>query len=282
MPILLNFLYPPTSSQILFMSENPKAFVSYSWDNDAHKQWVKSLADKLIGNGVTVIIDQYDCPPGTNFPHFMEQAVTLADRVLVVLTEKYKVKSDGREKGVGYEGMVISTEIYDDGLTNKFIPLLRTGDHIASTPILMRGRAGLDFRSDEAFEDQFEILLKVIFNYTDKPTPGSRPKFTSKLDVPSFALLKKMSNSEKLSKINLMISDNEIDKVCQILMKCSSSIKFGIPAVIRRDYTEIQTSFQKSIISKREKTSKEILLLDRLYSLMNDLSDKDLDEIEIN
>ena len=50
-------------------------FISYSWDSPAHKAWVKRLADRLIGGGVAVVIDQYDCRPGGNFLAFMEQAV---------------------------------------------------------------------------------------------------------------------------------------------------------------------------------------------------------------
>jgi len=162
------------------MTANPTVFISYSWDDDAHKDWVKSLADKLIAKRVNVIIDQYDCPLGTNFLHFMEQAVSTANKVLVVLTEKYKAKADGREKGVGYEGMVISAEIYDNGLSQKFIPLHRRGSHADAVPFFLKGRAGADFRNDEAFETQFEILLKAIYGHSDKPEPGTLPDFLGK------------------------------------------------------------------------------------------------------
>ena len=29
----------------------PIVFISYSWDNICHKEWVKKLADKLVADG---------------------------------------------------------------------------------------------------------------------------------------------------------------------------------------------------------------------------------------
>ena len=73
----------------------PLVFISYSWDGDDHKLWAKSLADRLVEEGnVDTIFDQYDCLPGTDFPHFMEQSVSKADKVVIILTPNYKVKAD--------------------------------------------------------------------------------------------------------------------------------------------------------------------------------------------
>jgi hypothetical protein len=33
---------------------NPECFISYSWDSEAHKDWVRSLATELMSNGVNV------------------------------------------------------------------------------------------------------------------------------------------------------------------------------------------------------------------------------------
>ncbi|MFZ4700419.1 MAG: toll/interleukin-1 receptor domain-containing protein, partial [Candidatus Methylumidiphilus sp.] len=64
----------------------PTVFISYTWDNSqAHKDWVKALANRLIAKGIDVTLDQYDCLPGDNFLAFMEKA-KLADRVLCILT----------------------------------------------------------------------------------------------------------------------------------------------------------------------------------------------------
>ena len=156
----------------------PKVFISYSWDSDPHKAWVKTLADRLIYAGVDVIIDQYDCKSGDNFLHFMEDSVAKAERVLLILTEKFKDKADKRERGVGYEGQVISAELYEDGLSNKFIPVLRSGTPATSTPFYLKGRAGVDMRRDGDFEAELEQLLKDIYGHSDKPPLGQKPDFS--------------------------------------------------------------------------------------------------------
>ncbi len=155
------------------MSETPRVFISYSWDSDDHKAWAKTLADRLIANGVDVILDQYDCPPGTNFPYFMERSVEKSDKVLLILTENYKQKADGRVRGVGYEISIVSAEVYEQDVNErKFIPILRQGDSRSAKPIFMRGIATVDMRQDADFENNFNILLKTIFDHSDKPALG--------------------------------------------------------------------------------------------------------------
>jgi len=39
-------------------------FISYSWDSEAHKEWVLNLANNLIKNGIGVLLDQYDPSAG--------------------------------------------------------------------------------------------------------------------------------------------------------------------------------------------------------------------------
>lgn len=161
------------------MSETPRVFISYSWDSDDHKAWAKTLADRLIANGVDVILDQYDCPPGTNFPYFMERSVEKSDKVLLILTENYKQKADGRVRGVGYEISIVSAEVYaQDVNERKFIPILRQGDSRSAKPIFMRSIATVDMKQDADFENNFNILLKTIFDHSDKPALGQRPDFT--------------------------------------------------------------------------------------------------------
>lgn len=56
-------------------SEHPKVFISYSWEDEAHKEWVKSLADRLLSDGIEATVDQYDLTLGDRLPHFMEQSI---------------------------------------------------------------------------------------------------------------------------------------------------------------------------------------------------------------
>lgn len=96
----LRFIINMSTSQ----PKPPNAFVSYSWDDEAHKTWVRDLSTRLRGDGVNVTLDQWATAPGDQLPQFMESAVRENDYVLIVCMPLYKEKSDKRLGGVGYEG----------------------------------------------------------------------------------------------------------------------------------------------------------------------------------
>lgn len=163
------------------MTEAPKVFISYSWDSEDHKMWVKGLADWLITQGVDIIIDYYHCLPGSNATHFMEQAVEQSAKTLLILTEAYKQKADDRVRGVGYEISIVSAEVYaQDVNERKFIPILRQGDQRSATPIFLRSITAVDMRQDADFDKNLDLLLKTIFEYSEKPALGQQPIFAPK------------------------------------------------------------------------------------------------------
>ena len=53
----------------------PRAFISYSWDDDSHKQWVADLATDLRNDGVDAKLDQWHAVPGDQLPVFMEREI---------------------------------------------------------------------------------------------------------------------------------------------------------------------------------------------------------------
>jgi len=64
------------------MGSIPKAFISYSWDDETHKAWVKELAKRLRSDGVETILDQWHVIPGDQMPEFMEKAIRENDLFL--------------------------------------------------------------------------------------------------------------------------------------------------------------------------------------------------------
>ena len=52
-----------------------KVFISYAWENEEHREWVKALADRLLSDGIDAVLDQYDLELGDRLPQFMEQSV---------------------------------------------------------------------------------------------------------------------------------------------------------------------------------------------------------------
>jgi hypothetical protein len=116
------------------MSKLPSAFVSYSWDSDTHKAWVKDLAARLRADGIDVTLDHWSLAPGDQLPAFMEAAVRANDFVLIVCTPRYRDRSDQRMGGVGYEGDIMTAEVMAKRDHRKFIPILRSGEWDAASP----------------------------------------------------------------------------------------------------------------------------------------------------
>src|SRR5436309_10255274 len=93
------------------VKEIPSVFLSYAWDSPQHKEWVNALGVRLRVDGIDAHWDELDTLLGDQLPHFMEQAIRSSDFVLVICTPKYKVRSDSRLGGVGFEGNIITAEL---------------------------------------------------------------------------------------------------------------------------------------------------------------------------
>lgn len=146
-----------------------KVFISYSWEDDEHKQWVRSLADNLIKQGIDANLDQYDLSLGDRLPQFMEQSVTNADYVLIICTPTYKEKSDTRKGGVGYEGHIISGELFAKGNERKFIPVIRKGNVSDALPICLAGKLAIDLKDGLHYDTNFEDLITTLKGVSKKP-----------------------------------------------------------------------------------------------------------------
>ena len=161
------------------MIENniPKVFISYSWESKEHSDWVKSLADKLLADGIEAIIDSYDVSPGDRLPKFMESSIRDSDYVIIICTEEYKRKANNREKGVGYESHIISAELYNNHNDRKFIPVIRQGDFNSALLTYLDGKLAIDLRGNPFNEDSYKDLIASIFKVKKKPKVGIRPYY---------------------------------------------------------------------------------------------------------
>jgi hypothetical protein len=174
--------WPPPSSEIQIppkriRKKNPKIFISYSWDNKNHEEWVLKLATSLCNNGIDVILDKWELNRlGKPIPNFMEQSISQSQRVICVMTPNYKKKTDKLTGGVGYEYSIITAEIFSNGTnTSKFIPLLKEGEVEDAIPIALKGRKYIDLRNSEDIEE----LIRDIHEEPKykKPPIGKKPIF---------------------------------------------------------------------------------------------------------
>ena len=102
---IINSIY---NTIIKIISEYPRVYISYSWDNENHKEWVKKLATDLKNKGVDVVIDIWNLKIGQDVPLYMEKGIIDSDKVICILTSIYKKKADDLRDGVGYETSVAS------------------------------------------------------------------------------------------------------------------------------------------------------------------------------
>lgn len=164
----------------------PKVFVSYSWEGDAHKEWVCALSERLTLNGVNVRLDQWHISPGQSLTQFMETEVQTCEFVLVVCTKDYCRKSLARVGGVGYEQQIIAGNIVAGKPREHFIPLVRDGEFApgaeCSIPPQFMGVYAIDMRDGVDPDQSIEVLLRAIYcqPVATQPSLGPKPTFADR------------------------------------------------------------------------------------------------------
>jgi hypothetical protein len=161
----------------------PKAFISYSWTSERHQETVRSWADRLLTDGVNIVLDQYDLKEGDDKYAFMEKMVTDASvtHVLVMCDKAYAEKADARKAGVGTESQIISQEVYKKVEQSKFIPIFcelsEAGEPFL--PTFMKSRIGINFATPELVNENWEQLVRLLFGKPlyQKPAVGKPPTY---------------------------------------------------------------------------------------------------------
>jgi hypothetical protein len=165
------------------MTETPKVFISYSWTTPNHEDWVINLAERLVADGVDVIIDKWNLKEGHDKYDFMETMVksTEIDKVLIILDKKYAEKAEQRSGGVGTETQIISPSVYANVSQEKFIPIIAERDETgkAFVPTYLESRIYIDLSSQDNYEENYEKLLRNIYKRPayNKPQLGKAPVY---------------------------------------------------------------------------------------------------------
>ena len=160
--------------------DNKKVFISYSW---AVQERVIELAERLIANGIEIILDVYDLKDGNDKYAFMEQSVNdpSVDHVLIICDKTYTEKANNRSGGVGDETVIITPEVYGNTKQEKFIPVIfeKDEDGKAFCPNYIKSRIYIDLSNDNQYESEYEKLLRDIYlkPLYRKPALGKKPEW---------------------------------------------------------------------------------------------------------
>jgi TIR domain len=153
-------------------------FISYSWDDDQHREWVRELAGRLRADGVDVSIDRWAVVPGDQLAAFMERAIRENGFVVIVCTPRYKSRSDSREGGVGYEGDIMTAEVIGSSNHRKFIPVLRKGVWPEAAPSWLLGKYYINLAGDPYSERDYEDLVRTLLGIREIAPPIGKPMAT--------------------------------------------------------------------------------------------------------
>lgn len=163
--------------------EPPKLFISYSWSNPSHEQWVLELSTQLRESGVDVILDKWDLKEGHDAVASMGKMVTDPEikKVAIITDEIYAAKADGRAGVVGTETQIISKEVYEKQAQDKFVAVVSQKDEDGNPhlPTYYKSRIYIDLSEPDKYGENFEKLIRWIFDKPlyIKPEIGKKPIF---------------------------------------------------------------------------------------------------------
>lgn len=149
---------------------NLTAFLSYSHDSKAHKDWVLNLANRLVKSGVDIVLDQFDLRLGSNLPAYMEGGVSTEHRVICVCTKAYVEKANSGQGGVGYEKMIMTGELLKNVNVDWIIPIVISNPE-KELPKFLSGKLYEDFSATTEYEEHFETLLRELLDIPKHPKP---------------------------------------------------------------------------------------------------------------
>jgi tetratricopeptide (TPR) repeat protein len=139
----------------------PTVFISYSHDSVEHGDRVLAVANRLVDDGIDVILDQYESSPPEGWPRWMDKHIRGASFVLMVCTETYFRRVMGEEKqgtglGVKWEGNLIYQHIYNADTTNtRFIPVLFDYCKFEHIPSPVQGATYYRIDTPDGYEDLY-------------------------------------------------------------------------------------------------------------------------------
>ncbi len=202
----------------------PKLFISYSWSNPEHEQWVLDLATQLRESFVDVILDKWDLREGQDAIVFMEKMVTDKEikKVALISDRIYAAKADGRAGGVGTETQIISKEVYDQQEQGKFVVVIPEKDDNgkAFLPTYYKSRIYIDLSEADRYSENFDKLLRWIFDkpLDVKPELGKKPSFLNEGEHISLGTTATFKRCVEALKNNKQNAAGVYDEYCNMLV----------------------------------------------------------------
>lgn len=152
-----------------------RVFLSYAWESDKYRTWVKQLATRLRADGIDARLDAWHLPENGNIPEFMNSEIREADWVLVICSPAYQARVRQTEDGVrvsggGWEMRLLNASVLVRN-HNKVLAVLANGQWDEAAPDLLLGQRYFDLSKRKTFEAQYKALREAITGTGEKPPP---------------------------------------------------------------------------------------------------------------
>lgn len=157
-----------------------RLFISYAWESEEYRLWVRRLSARFREDGVDARIDHWHLKANDNIPEFMSREVRLADLVLVLCSPAYQKKvraaEDGeRVSGVSWETRLLTARMLV-GSENKVLAALARGSWAESAPDFLAGQVYYDLSNESTFSQVYrELLQRITGTFEGAPPLGGLP-----------------------------------------------------------------------------------------------------------
>jgi hypothetical protein len=94
----------------------------------------------------------------------------------MICTDRYVEKANSGTGGVGYEKMIITSDLLASIDSNKIIPIIRQNGSF-NVPTFLKSKLFIDFSKNDGFEFSYDELTRAIHNAPlyKKPKIGNNP-----------------------------------------------------------------------------------------------------------
>ena len=188
-----------------------KIFISYAWESEIHNDKVISFCDSLRKDyGYIAEMDRLlsQQQSSIHFSEMMHKGIANNDKVIIVLSPKYKKKAEAFLGGVGEEYRLIITEISTN--PNKYILVSFDGINDELIPLGLKGRKIIDFSN--SYSETWNQLIATIQNEPEIEFSEVSKKRVSvnKRAIRSFEEILKEKNFQEKPNDEVFFDDRQI------------------------------------------------------------------------
>ena len=147
---------------------SPQVFISYAHESDEHVEAVRDLWLFLRSRGIDARLDRIAAQHRQDWALWMGEQVRDADHVLVIASDAYRRRAEGRAepdegRGAQWEARLIRDAFYRDqrGL-DRWLPVVLPGASIEGVPDFLAPATTTVYRISDYTVDGAEPLLRLL------------------------------------------------------------------------------------------------------------------------